>query len=118
MGVVRCFTEEKIKQEEGLMQDISEMAKQLKKLESKYERCIQRIVRYGTVTDLDDVKRLARVKFMDTGKTSDWLVVLQHYRASVPDGSSPSCWMPKVNDTVLALCLPIDNGDGFILGGF
>ena len=26
-------------------------------------------------------------------------------------------WMPKVNDTVLTLYLPVFNGDGFVLGG-
>lgn len=26
-------------------------------------------------------------------------------------------WMPKVNDQVLVLYLPVFNGDGFILGG-
>ena len=26
-------------------------------------------------------------------------------------------WMPKVNDTVVCLYVPVDDGDGFILGG-
>ncbi len=33
-------------------------------------------------------------------------------------GSHLTYWMPKVNDRVLCLYLPIFNGDGFVLGGF
>ena len=35
-----------------------------------------RLVRVGTVTDVDYNKRIARVKFPDLGYTSDWLPVL------------------------------------------
>lgn len=28
-----------------------------------------------------------------------------------------TCWMPQVNDTVLAIYLPAFNADGFVLGG-
>ena len=33
-------------------------------------------------------------------------------------GSLLTYWMPKVNDRVLCLYLPVFNGDGFVLGGF
>ena len=33
-------------------------------------------------------------------------------------GSHLTYWMPKVNDRVLCLYLPVFNGDGFVLGGF
>ena len=32
-------------------------------------------------------------------------------------GSVTSSWMPKVNDQVLVIYLPIADGDGFVLGG-
>ena len=36
-------------------------------------------VRIGKVTDVNKKKRLVRVKFEDTGITSGWLPVMQHY---------------------------------------
>lgn len=110
------------------------------------ERILENLVRIGTVTVVDAGKRLARVKFQDTGIPSGWLPVIQHYGADLyiepdakhthdiadtftgggsastyPDhdhlpGSHVTYWMPKVNDTVLTLYLPVFNGDGFILG--
>ncbi len=39
----------------------------------------------------------------------------------VPDhthaGSTTTAWMPKVNDRVVVLYLPVADGDGFVLGG-
>lgn len=32
-------------------------------------------------------------------------------------GSKTTAWMPKVNDRVVVLYLPVDDGDGFVLGG-
>ena len=40
-------------------------------------------VRIGKVTDVNKKKRLVRVKFEDTGITSGWLPVMQHYKAIV-----------------------------------
>lgn len=110
------------------------------------EKILANLVRIGTVTVVDAGKRLARVKFQDAGITSGWLPVIQHYGADLyiepdakhthditdtytgggsagmyPDhdhlpGSHVTYWMPKVNDTVLTLYLPVFNGDGFILG--
>ena len=40
-------------------------------------------VRIGKVTDVNKKKRLVRVKFEDTGITSGWLPVMQHYKATV-----------------------------------
>ena len=112
-----------------------------------YEKILSGLVRVGTVTDVDSTKRLARVKFQGEGFTSGWLHVLQHSGAEVyvkPDGKhthsisdtytgggsastepdhdhSPgtkvTVWMPKVNDKVLVIYLPVFNADGFILGG-
>lgn len=100
---------------------------------------MRNLVRIGTVTDTDEGKRLARVKFQDTGITSDWLYVLAS-RPYIPDYSGPQQtearaggagypqfeshthdlvikpWMPKVNATVLCIYLPVFNADGFILG--
>lgn len=112
------------------------------------EAILSRLVQVGTVTAVDSGKRKARVKFKDTGIISDWLYVIQHYGANFyikPDaehthditdtftgggsaspypahdhlpGSHLTYWMPKVNDRVLCLYLPVFNGDGFVLGGF
>ena len=110
------------------------------------EAILSRLVQHGTVTDVDIPKRKARVKFQDTGYTSGWLYVLQHYGGGIyiePDGehthnisdtysgggsasvephhdhtgSFRTYWMPKVNDSVVVLYLPVRDGDGFILGG-
>lgn len=104
------------------------------------------IVRVGTVTDTDAARSMVRVKYRDAGFTSGWLYVLQHRGAEVdtpPAGehkhdiydtytgggdsekagthihaeSTVTVWMPKVNDTVVVLYLPIWDGDGFVLGG-
>ena len=40
------------------------------------EKVLKRLVRVGTVTDIDNAKRKARVKFQDCNMTSGWLYVL------------------------------------------
>lgn len=108
------------------------------------ENILANIVRIGTVSSIDPAKRTARVIFKDKDMVSGWLSVLQHPLAGVyikPDGehshtisdtytgggsattdgehdhaANVTYWMPKVNDTVLVLYLPVFNGDGFILG--
>lgn len=103
------------------------------------EETLANLVRIGTVTDVNNDKRLARVKFQDVGITSAWLYVLDN-RPYIPDydvpqrteyeagGSGEAAferhkhdliikpWMPKINDTVLTLYLPVFNADGFVLG--
>jgi len=110
------------------------------------ENILANMVRIGTVSATDTEKRSARVIYKDRDNlVSGWLYVLQHSGADVriePDGvhthtitdtysgggsasdegehdhspSSVKHWMPKVNDTVVVLYLPVFNGDGFILG--
>ena len=41
-----------------------------------YETILKNLVRIGTVTATAPASRAARVKFQDTGVTSDWQVVL------------------------------------------
>lgn len=94
-----------------------------------YEKILAGLVRIGTVTDVNNAKLQARVKFQGENMTSGWLHVLQHRKADlyiVSDGdpahdhipgSYLTTWMPKVNDTVLVLYLPVFNADGFVLGG-
>lgn len=73
---------------------------------------------------VDPAKCRARVKFKATGILSGWLYVPQRRGAGVSvstaDGHSHTAqtgaWMPKVNDNVLVLYLPVQDGDGFILG--
>ena len=103
------------------------------------EKILKRLVRIGTITVTDPIKRVARVKFEDTGETSGLLYVLAN-RSYVPDYDVPQRtefeaggsgdpafashkhdliikpWMPKVNAVVLTLYLPVLDGDGFILG--
>lgn len=104
------------------------------------EDILKNLVRVGTVTDVNNAELKARVYFKDVGVTSDWLFVLRN-QPFIPDYNGPQKtelsaggsgeqayeshfhgliikpWMPKINDTVVALYLPIFNGDGFILGG-
>lgn len=99
-----------------------------------------RLVRVGTVTDVNNAKRIARVKFEDLGYTSGWIPVLIN-RDFIPDYDVPQRtefeaggsgdpafashkhdliikpWMPKVGDQVLCLYEPIRDGRGFVLGG-
>lgn len=104
------------------------------------EKVFSSLVRVGYVTAVNNDKRLARVKFENLGFTSDWLPVLIT-RDFIPDYDGPQKtqqrgggtlaaayeshdhdliikpYMPKVNDQVLTLYLPVRNGQGFILGG-
>lgn len=111
-------------------------------------RCLMGLVRVGRVMDTDQGKRLARVKFDSEGFTSGWLHVIQHsevglhiepdaqhkhtiidtftgggdsldYPAHDHPGSFGTYWMPKVNETVLCLYVPTEDGagDGYIVGG-
>ena len=116
-------------------------------MEKDYEKIIDGLVRVGTVTFIDTVNHMARVKFKGEDMTSGLLYVVQHRGANMfinPDakhnhpvydtytgggssgeyeahdhlpGSHLTDWMPKINDTVLVLYLPVWNADGFILGG-
>lgn len=101
---------------------------------------IEDIVREGTVTAVNNAKRIAKVWFDAMEMQSDWLPVLIT-RDYIPDYDVPQRteyeaggsgyalyeshkhdliikpYMPKVNDKVLVLYFPIFNGDGVILGG-
>lgn len=70
---------------------------------------VSRMVQIGIVTDVNADAKKARVYFDDSGMTSDWLSVLQQF------GSESQ--MPKINDVVVVVYLPIFNADGFIIGG-
>ena len=95
------------------------------------------LVQTGTVTAIDSAKRKARVKFKDTGIISDFYIepdakhtheITDTFTGGGSAGEYPAhdhlpgshltYWMPKVNDRVLCLYLPIFNGDGIVLGGF
>lgn len=88
------------------------------------KKILARLVQQGLVTAVSPGRRVARVKFPDTGISSGWLPVLQHTGAGVSvetaDGHAHKAglgtWLPKVNDRVLVLYLPVPDGDGFILG--
>lgn len=96
--------------------------------------------RLGTVTDVNNDKRIARVKFADLGYTSGWIPVLIN-RDFIPDydvpqrteyeagGSGDAAYerhkhdliikpyMPKKGEQVLCIYEPVRNGRGYILGG-
>jgi hypothetical protein len=114
------------------------------------ENVIARMVQVGIVTAVDSAEHKCRVKFPDTGLTSDWLRVLrQTPGVSVNDGGAHShtgsasvsggdhshstsvtinvadahshgagvsAWMPRINDTVVVLYIPVFNSDGFVIG--
>ncbi len=104
------------------------------------ENILANLVRIGTVSSVDNGKRVARVIFQDKDMVSGWLHVLQHHETGVyikPEGKhshnisgggtteidgehghvgNVTYWMPRINDTVVVLYLPVFNADGFILG--
>lgn len=96
--------------------------------------------RIGYVTDLNNEKRIARVKFEDLGYTSGWIPVLINkdfapgydvpQRTEFEAGGSGDAafanhkhdliikpYMPKKGEQVLCIYEPVRNGRGFILGG-
>ena len=60
------------------------------------------LVQIGLVSDVDRIKRCVRVLWPDSG----WLYILQQSGA----------WLPDINDRVLVLYLPAEDGDGFVVG--
>ncbi len=115
-------------------------------MDAELELIVNRLVQVGFVTDTDVDRKMVRVKLSSIGEISGWLPVLQHGGAAlsiVEDGkhthkitdtytgggsagegglhlhagSTLGVWMPKVNDMVLVLYLPILDADGFVLGG-
>lgn len=102
-------------------------------------RILPSLVRVGTVTSVDEDRRMVRVKFRSENMTSGWLWVL----ASPPNipsrdgaqrtefeagGSGDGAfarhkhdliiepWLPKQDAVVVCLYLPVFSGDGFVLG--
>jgi len=87
------------------------------------------IIRSGFVSSIvDESKRLVRVKFPDLDFISGPLQVLEHpwiyIKTTVNDNHFHTAttpteikqWMPKVNENVLCSFLPVEDGDGFVLG--
>ncbi len=94
------------------------------------------MLRQGVVMEVDREKRRVRVKFPDTEVLSWWLPVLTS-AMEVQDGETGPAsggsgeaefaehrhgvtlipWLPRVNDRVLCIYIPVFNGDGFVLGG-
>lgn len=92
------------------------------------DKILAGLVRIGKITAIDKAGLRVRAIFEDTDTPSGWLCVLQHRGAGVhvePDGEPThdhkgtymAPWMPKVNEIVVVLYLPVFNGDGFVLGG-
>lgn len=104
------------------------------------DNIVSSIVRVGSVTAVNNDKRLAQVLFQDLGLPSGWIPVLIN-RDFIPDYEVPQRteyeqggsgdpafenhkhdlvikpWMPKVGDQVLCLYEPVRDGRGFVLGG-
>ncbi len=104
------------------------------------ENLISRMIQVGTVSSVDKPGRRVRCILRETGHTSGWLYVLKS-SPLIPDENLPqhtesqsggdgealfanhfhelkvNPWMPKVNDQVLIVYLPVDDGDGFVIGG-
>ena len=81
------------------------------------EGIIKNMVRIGIVTDVDEEKRLVRVRFPDKQLTSGWLFLLKSPSTieNINDDDIKP-WIPEVDDKVLCLYIPVFNGDGFVLG--
>ena len=97
------------------------------------------LVRIGIVTDRNTNTHSVRVYFPDVEMTSGWLRCLQapvaasaasaggHRHQAAGENTSEAgahshdisldAWTPAINDTVLCLFLPVQDGDGFVLGG-
>ena len=71
---------------------------------------IGRLLQVGVVSSVDTAKRRVRVILPETGIVSDWLFVAGWRRNDV------TADLPKINDRVLAAWLPVEDGDGFVLG--
>lgn len=84
---------------------------------SRYSDSLSGLVMEGIVTAVSG--RLARVKLPETGEISGWLTVLRSTPAVSVQGTRAQVapWTPAVNDRVLALFRPVENGEGYILGG-
>lgn len=103
------------------------------------ERILAGLVRVGTVTNVDEGKRMVRVKFQSENMPSGWLRVLasppfipgsdEAQRTEFEAGGSGDAafarhkhdlmikpWMPEQDAVVLCLYLPMFSGDGFVLG--
>ncbi len=71
---------------------------------------IGRLLQVGVVSSVDTAKRRVRVILPETGIVSDWLFVAGWRR------NEAFAELPKINDRVLAAWLPVEDGDGFVLG--
>lgn len=99
------------------------------------ETLLRQAVRQGIVTQRDPERGRVRVRFEEAGLTSGWLTVVQREGAElrltedgghsagqtvIPEhdhgGSTAGRWMPRLDERVLCLYLPVWNGDGFVLG--
>lgn len=104
------------------------------------ETILGQLVRVGIVTAVDNAAHKARVYYDDLNLPSGWLRVLDN-RPFIPDYNVPQRteyeaggsgypqfeshkhdlqikqWMPKINQAVLTLYLPMKDADGFVLGG-
>ena len=101
---------------------------------------LENLVRIGTVYAVDHVNHTCRVRYNATGITSGVLKVLnnrcfipgynQTQRTDNASGGSGYAeyanhahtlnivqWMPSIDETVLCLYVPVENGDGYVLGG-
>ncbi len=64
------------------------------------------VVQVGKVSAVDEAKRMVRVIWPASGETSGWLYVLQQ----------SEIWLPKINEAVLVIYQPVEDGDGFVVG--
>jgi phage baseplate assembly protein gpV len=104
------------------------------------DKLLQGLVRMGVVTEVDAEARRVLARYPDTGIVSGWLYVPQHPGAGVavsPDGAHTheltegsaseapdhdhtgtrlTVWLPNIGDRVLALYVPVWDGDGYVLG--
>lgn len=81
------------------------------------------LVRVGIVTDRDPGRKAVRVVYPDCDLSSGWLSCLQTgsgATAAETDGHTHTitlgAFVPAINARVAVLYLPVEDGDGFVLG--
>lgn len=89
---------------------------------------LKNMVRIGKVSSINASQNTVRVIFPDLNNmVSGNLRLVQRMGGSVRIGSagaqphsheaSLGAWLPEIGEMVLCLYLPVEDGDGFVLGG-
>lgn len=64
------------------------------------------MLKIGTVWEVNTSAKTVTVRWPDSGVVSGDLYVIRH----------GSAWLPNIGDSVAVAFLPVDDGDGIVLG--